>query len=136
MASKDQNAIVEISEIDLPDTTVSAKEAFDLDLDMEIPAFSKKTEYVPDFDDTYCFDHDTTLAIAVAFAHNRRLLIQGYHGTGKSTHVEQVAARLNGRDTRARYLELAGDLIERLTPHLMRCLPDWTEYETADPREG
>ncbi|RZO38846.1 MAG: cobaltochelatase subunit CobS [Rhodospirillaceae bacterium] len=95
MASKDQNAIVEISEIDLPDTTVSAKEAFDLDLDMEIPAFSKKTEYVPDFDDTYCFDHDTTLAIAVAFAHNRRLLIQGYHGTGKSTHVEQVAARLN-----------------------------------------
>ena len=62
---------------------------------MEIPAFSKKTEYVPDYDDTYCFDHDTTLAIAVAFAHNRRLLIQGYHGTGKSTHVEQVAARLN-----------------------------------------
>ena len=95
MASKDKNAIVEISEIDTPDTTVSAKEAFDLDIDMEIPAFTKKTEYVPDFDDTYCFDHDTTLAIMVAFAHNRRLLIQGYHGTGKSTHVEQVAARLN-----------------------------------------
>ena len=95
MASKDQNAIVEISEIDTPDTTVSAKEAFDLDIDMEIPAFKKKTEYVPDFDDSYCFDHDTTLAIMVAFAHNRRLLIQGYHGTGKSTHVEQVAARLN-----------------------------------------
>jgi cobaltochelatase CobS len=50
---------------------------------------------VPAFDDTYCFDHDTTLAILVAFAHNRRLLIQGYHGTGKSTHIEQVAARLN-----------------------------------------
>ena len=62
---------------------------------MEMPAFSKKTEYVPDLDETYCFDHDTTLAIMVAFAHNRRLLIQGYHGTGKSTHVEQVAARLN-----------------------------------------
>ena len=88
MASKDQNAIVEISEIDTPDTTVSAKEAFDLDIDMEMPAFTKKTEYVPDLDDSYCFDHDTTLAIMVAFAHNRRLLIQGYHGTGKSTHVE------------------------------------------------
>ena len=95
MASKDQNAIVEISEIDMPDATISAKEAFDLDIDMEMPAFSKKTEYVPDLDETYCFDHDTTLAIMVAFAHNRRLLIQGYHGTGKSTHVEQVAARLN-----------------------------------------
>ena len=95
MASKDHNAIVEISEIDMPDTTISAKEAFDLDIDMEMPAFSQKTEYVPDLDETYCFDHDTTLAIMVAFAHNRRLLIQGYHGTGKSTHIEQVAARLN-----------------------------------------
>ena len=95
MASKDHNAIVAISEIDMPDTTISAKEAFDLDIDMEMPAFSQKTEYVPDLDETYCFDHDTTLAIMVAFAHNRRLLIQGYHGTGKSTHVEQVAARLN-----------------------------------------
>ncbi|MEC9208169.1 MAG: cobaltochelatase subunit CobS, partial [Pseudomonadota bacterium] len=95
MASKDHNAIVEISEIDMPDTTISAKEAFDLDIDMEMPAFSQKTEYVPDLDETYCFDHDTTLAIMVAFAHNRRLLIQGYHGTGKSTHVEQDAARLN-----------------------------------------
>ena len=95
MASKDHNAIVEISEIDMPDATISAKEAFDLDIDMEMPAFSQKTEYVPDLDETYCFDHDTTLAIMVAFAHNRRLLIQGYHGTGKSTHVEQVAARLN-----------------------------------------
>ena len=95
MASKDHNAIVEISEIDMPDTTISAKEAFDLDIDMEMPAFSQKTEYVPDLDESYCFDHDTTLAIMVAFVHNRRLLIQGYHGTGKSTHVEQVAARLN-----------------------------------------
>ena len=95
MASKDQSAIVEISEIDTPDTTVSAKEAFDLDIDMMMPAFSKKTEHVPDLDETYCFDPETTLAIMVAFAHNRRLLIQGYHGTGKSTHIEQVAARLN-----------------------------------------
>ena len=56
MASKDHNAIVEISEIDMPDTTISAKEAFDLDIDMEMPAFSQKTEYVPDLDETYCFE--------------------------------------------------------------------------------
>jgi cobaltochelatase CobS len=95
MASKTQNIVADLSEIDLPDTTVSAREVFDIDIDMEVPAFTKKTEHVPDLDDTYCFDHDTTLAILVAFAHNRRLLIQGFHGTGKSTHVEQVAARLN-----------------------------------------
>ncbi|CAN0351334.1 unnamed protein product [Discosporangium mesarthrocarpum] len=95
MASKTEKIVADISEIDMPDTTVSVRDVFDLDIDMEVPAFSKKTEHVPDFDDTYCFDHDTTLAILVAFAHNRRLLIQGFHGTGKSTHVEQVAARLN-----------------------------------------
>tara|TARA_R110000787_G_scaffold196178_1_gene307464 strand:- start:135 stop:1142 length:1008 start_codon:yes stop_codon:yes gene_type:complete len=95
MASKSKPAIAELSEIDLPDTTVKARDVFDIDSDMEVPAFSKTTEYVPDLDPTYCFDHDTTLAIMVAFAFNRRLLIQGYHGTGKSTHIEQVAARLN-----------------------------------------
>jgi|TARA_B110000263_G_C15214060_1_gene466657 cobaltochelatase CobS len=95
MASKTKKVIADISEIDEPDTTVSARDLFDLDIDMEVPAFKKQTEHVPAFDDTYCFDHDTTLAILVAFAHNRRLLIQGYHGTGKSTHIEQVAARLN-----------------------------------------
>lgn len=95
MASKKENVVGTISEIDKPDTSVSARKAFDLDIDMEIPGFSKKTEHVPELDPSYCFDHDTTLAIIVAFAHNRRLLIQGYHGTGKSTHVEQVAAHLN-----------------------------------------
>ena len=95
MASKTEKIVADISEIDMPDTTVSVRDVFDLDIDMEVPAFSKKTEHVPDLDDTYCFDHDTTLAILIAFAHNRRLLIQGFHGTGKSTHVEQVAARLN-----------------------------------------
>ena len=95
MASKTEKIVADISEINLPDTTVSVQDKFDLDIDMEVPAFREKTEHVPDFDDTYCFDHDTTLAILVAFAHNRRLLIQGFHGTGKSTHIEQVAARLN-----------------------------------------
>ena len=87
MSSKTPNIVADLSEIDLPDTTVFARDVFDLDIDMEVPAFTKKTEHVPDLDATYCFDHDTTLAILVAFAHNRRLLIQGLHGTGKSTHI-------------------------------------------------
>jgi cobaltochelatase CobS len=62
---------------------------------MKVPAFSVADERVPDFDDTYVFDPDTTLAILAGFAFNRRVMVQGYHGTGKSTHIEQVAARLN-----------------------------------------
>ncbi|MEK9847658.1 MAG: cobaltochelatase subunit CobS [Rhodospirillaceae bacterium] len=81
--------------IDLPDTEVDVKETFGLDVDMKVPAFTNRTEYVPEQDDAYCFDHDTTLAILAAFSHNRRLMVQGYHGTGKSTHIEQVASRLN-----------------------------------------
>ena len=78
-----------------PDSTVSAREAFGLDIDLQVPAFSHRTEYVPDVDPSYQFDPDTTLAILAGFAHNRRVMIQGYHGTGKSTHIEQVAARLH-----------------------------------------
>jgi cobaltochelatase CobS len=78
-----------------PDIKLSVRQVFGLDNDMQVPAFSQPSEHVPPIDDAYCFDHDTTLAILVAFAHNRRLMIQGYHGTGKSTHIEQVAARLN-----------------------------------------
>ena len=81
--------------INVPDTTVSAREAFGLDIDMDVPAFSVETEHVQERDDAYKFDRETTLAILAGFAFNRRVLIQGYHGTGKSTHVEQVAARLN-----------------------------------------
>ena len=80
----------------LPDIRISVRQVFGIDTDMQAPAFSMPpSEHVPDVDDAYCFDRDTTLAILVALAHNRRLLIQGYHGTGKSTHIEQVAARLN-----------------------------------------
>ena len=79
----------------LPDIQLSVRQVFGLDSDMQVPAYSQPSEHVPPVDDAYCFDHDTTLAILVAFAHNRRLMIQGYHGTGKSTHIEQVAARLN-----------------------------------------
>ena len=83
------------SAIDLPDTKVAAREAFGIDTDMVVPAFSVRTEHVPDIDTAYKFDRETTLAILAGFAFNRRVMIQGYHGTGKSTHIEQVAARLN-----------------------------------------
>ena len=79
----------------LPDTSVSVRDAFGIDMDMDVPAYSKASEHVPPVDEDYLFDRDTTLAIVAGFAHNRRVLIQGYHGTGKSTHIEQVAARLN-----------------------------------------
>ncbi len=79
----------------LPDTTIAVREVFGLDTNMRVPAFSAPSEYVPVIDTAYRFDHDTTLAILAGFAHNRRVMVQGYHGTGKSTHIEQVAARLN-----------------------------------------
>ncbi len=78
-----------------PDIKLSIKQTFGIDSDMEVGAFSKKTEYVPDIDKTYKFDKDTTLAILSGFSFNKRVLVQGYHGTGKSTHIEQIAARLN-----------------------------------------
>ena len=78
-----------------PDIQVSVRQTFGIDSELEVPAFSQPTEHVPPVDDAYRFDHDTTLAILAGFAYNRRVLIQGYHGTGKSTHIEQVASRLN-----------------------------------------
>ncbi|WP_010414183.1 cobaltochelatase subunit CobS [Citromicrobium sp. JLT1363] len=78
-----------------PDTKVDVRETFGVDIDWQVPAFSKADDRVPDIDETYVFDPDTTLAILAGFAFNRRVMVQGYHGTGKSTHIEQVAARLN-----------------------------------------
>ncbi|MEH6402211.1 MAG: cobaltochelatase subunit CobS [Sneathiella sp.] len=83
------------SEINLPDIEVSVREVFKIDSDLKVPAFSQTADLVPDLDPTYVFDHDTTIAILAGFAFNRRVMVQGYHGTGKSTHIEQVAARLN-----------------------------------------
>ena len=80
---------------DAPDTTVAVSDAFGIDIDLQVPAFSQASEHVPTLDAAYRFDRATTLAILAGFAHNRRVMIQGYHGTGKSTHIEQVAARLN-----------------------------------------
>jgi cobaltochelatase CobS len=78
-----------------PDKEISVRELFGIDTDMMCPAFSEADERVPDLDTAYVFDPDTTLAIIAGFAFNRRVMVQGYHGTGKSTHIEQVAARLN-----------------------------------------
>ncbi len=78
-----------------PDISVNARETFNVDFDMDIPAFSKISEHVPPIDDAYIFDDRTTQAICAGFAYDRRVMVQGYHGTGKSTHIEQVAARLN-----------------------------------------
>ncbi len=81
--------------INTPDTQVKVREVFNIDSDLVVPAFSVRTEHVPEVDQTYRFDKETTLAILAGFAFNRRVMVQGYHGTGKSTHIEQVAARLN-----------------------------------------
>ena len=79
----------------VPDIKISVKQTFGIDSNLEVDAFSKKNEYVPEIDKNYKFDKDTTLAILSGFSFNKRVLVQGYHGTGKSTHIEQIAARLN-----------------------------------------
>ncbi|MGF1544776.1 MAG: cobaltochelatase subunit CobS [Parvularculaceae bacterium] len=81
--------------LDQPEKTVAARKAFDVDFDMDAPAFAEPNAYVPAVDETYRFDPATTRALLAGFAHNRRVMVQGFHGTGKSTHIEQVAARLN-----------------------------------------
>jgi cobaltochelatase CobS len=78
-----------------PDVTIPAREVFKIDSDLLVPAFSRPDEHVPPRDPDYVFDRDTTLALLAGFIHNRRVLVQGRHGTGKSSHVEQVASRLN-----------------------------------------
>jgi len=79
----------------MPDMSVSVRQLFGIDTDLEVPAYSQAEEHVPENDPDYLFNKDVTLAILAAFKHNRRVMIQGYHGTGKSTHIEQVASRLN-----------------------------------------
>ncbi|MBZ0217281.1 MAG: AAA family ATPase, partial [Fimbriimonadaceae bacterium] len=78
-----------------PDIDVSVRQVFGIDSDLTVPAFSTANDYVPDVDPDYLFNRETTLAVLAGFAHNRRVMVQGYHGTGKSTHIEQIAARLN-----------------------------------------
>jgi cobaltochelatase CobS len=79
----------------LPDKKISVKDAFGFDTKMTVHGYSEGSEHVPDLDPDYLFNKETTLAILAGFEHNRRVMVTGYHGTGKSTHIEQVAARLN-----------------------------------------
>ena len=88
-----KNKIIEFD--NKPDTVVNTEKLFNVKCPFSVHAFSKKTEYVPNIDKSYKFDPDTTIAILAGFSKNKKVLIQGYHGTGKSTHIEQVAARLN-----------------------------------------
>ena len=89
-------AMTKIEEISgLPDMKVSVRQVFGIDSDLEVPAYSEVDPHVPEVDPDYRFDRATTLAILAGFARNRRVMVTGYHGTGKSTHIEQVAARLN-----------------------------------------
>ena len=89
------NANTKIEVPGMPDTTISVRKVFDIDTDLKVPAYSERNEYVPEIDQDYLFNPETTLAILAGFAHNRRVMVSGFHGTGKSTHIEQVAARLN-----------------------------------------
>lgn len=79
----------------LPDKTIPVRKVFGIDSDLKVPAYSQGNEYVPEVDEDYLFNPETTVAILAGFAHNRRVMVSGFHGTGKSTHIEQVAARLN-----------------------------------------
>ena len=78
-----------------PDAKIDVAKVFSIDSDLVVKGYKNKTEWVPQVDDSYVFDKDTTLSILAGFEHNRRVMVQGFHGTGKSTHIEQIAARLN-----------------------------------------
>lgn len=95
MTANNQTPLASDHPMAMPDIEISVRDTFGLDVDMVVPAFSLGSEHVPEIDPAYRFDRDTTLAILAGFAFNRRVMVQGYHGTGKSTHIEQVAARLN-----------------------------------------
>ena len=138
----------------IPDTQVDVRETFGLDVDLKVPAFSQKSEHVPEIDKSYLFNLETTLAILAGFGHNRRVMIQGYHGTGKSTHVEQVAARLNwpciriNLDSHVSRMDLIGkdaivlkdgkqitEFREGLLPWALQraCALDFDEYDAGRP---
>jgi cobaltochelatase CobS len=94
-ATSGTDYVTTVGDLGMPDIKVNVREVFGIESDMVVPGYSLHSEHVPDIDPTYKFDRETTLAILAGFAFNRRVMVQGYHGTGKSTHIEQVAARLN-----------------------------------------
>jgi cobaltochelatase CobS len=95
MTAKSPAPLASDNVLAMPDIEIDARTVFGVDTNMRVPAFSRASEHVPEIDPAYRFDPETTLAILAGFAFNRRVMVQGYHGTGKSTHIEQVAARLN-----------------------------------------
>lgn len=106
-----------------PDTTISVRDVFGIDSDLRVPAFSEPDEHVPSIDPAYHFHPDVTLSLLAGFSRNRRVLLQGLHGTGKSTHIEQVAARLNWPSMRV-----------NLDGHISR--PDLIGRDTIVVRDG
>src|SRR5438552_18266107 len=94
-------AIANAETPNLPDMKVSVRQLFGFDSSIEVPAYSKASEHVPDLDEDYLFNRETTLAILAGFAYNRRVMITGYHGTGKSTHPKQVPAIPTGPSLRS-----------------------------------
>jgi cobaltochelatase CobS len=95
MSKTDLKSVGDTKQPGMPDIKLSVRQVFGIDTDMEVMGYAKADDHVPDLDPDYLFNRDVTLAILAGFKHNRRVMIQGYHGTGKSTHIEQVAARLN-----------------------------------------
>lgn len=89
-------------QLTVPDVAINVRDVFGFDTDMKVMGFAQADEHVPDLDPDYIFDRDTTLAILASFVHNRRVMIQGYHGTGKSTHIEHVISPLHRTDRRPR----------------------------------
>ena len=106
--------------VGLPDMKVSVRQVFGIDSDLEVPAYSEVDPHVPEVDSDYRFDRATTLAILAGFAKNRRVMVTGYHGTGKSTHIEQVAARLKKGTIRVARVPAAGaDAVITAAPSLL-----------------
>jgi len=111
-------------QLTVPDVAINVRDVFGFDTDMKLMGFAQADEHVPDLDPDYIFDRDTTLAILASFVHNRRVMIQGYHGTGKSTHIEHVISPLHRTDLCPRPLRrLRTRLPGRLLVQRQGCLP-------------
>ena len=123
-----------------PTVELKVRDVFGIDTDMVVHGFKDKTEYVPEVDEAYRFDPQTTLALLAGFEHNRRVMVQGYHGTGKSTHIEQVAARLNwpmirvNLDSHVSRIDMVGKDAIVLGPSCRRGRPCW--WSRTDGNKG
>ena len=116
-----------------PDTEVSVREVFGIDIDMTVPAFSEADERVPDLDDSYVFDPDTTLAILAGFAFNRRVMVQGYHGTGKSTHSSLLASTYSPSSSSSHPLrQIDVGVLVKQEGFYTEYLEEWQSYEVNE----